>query len=415
MTTYSSTYIGTRNPGTYGTGGGEPARQQADYERRAEDSINTTSVTIREVRSRPESDLVALFHRALVSLATVRGQLARDHRTTDATHFGCRRDGAEVIVGDGAHAYTPLHTASYREYGALFLRRLRDVIARLRHDLTAFHETTTSIESRAFDRTSRFSIEVVTGRELEARRWTEPPSSEELTTIVGPPAASPEERMPERIKAKLLLLKTTAPALYEREKMWFYLDLINKAYPSPQRRDPSGRAYVEGSDFSNLKSVYVVATSRLEVGGKLMALSKYLTWMYYDLTEDPVERMVERSKAIIMHQDAFLVEPMLVEITALFARCVSWHPTDEPVAGEFTELKNRVALLSYTFSHAMPFRRGSAAIQEWLRAAIFRSHGLDMTYNRDALADLDALTALSLGDFALVHNRNTTLARRVVA
>jgi hypothetical protein len=178
--------------------------------------------------------------------------------------------------------------------------------------------------------------------------------------------------------------------------MSHYLKALAIECPSPKQiPTASGRIILAGNP-SNLKSMYVLATNRLEVDGKLYAMSQYLTWMYCDYSEDPVDRMVKHSKVMVIHQDTFLIETTVKNIAKIFKESVLWNRDKDSLA----DLKNKVALLRYEFAHSMPFVRGSAAIAEWLEAAIYHHHGFtEFRHSKTSLTDLEALTSLTLEDF----------------
>ncbi|MBS0585350.1 MAG: hypothetical protein JSR76_03495 [Verrucomicrobia bacterium] len=373
MAAYTSCYSFERDPRKYAID------RQGDYERRAEEGIARGDASIREVRTRAPGDLTLLFYELISKFASLRSAIALSHGTTDGAYFGQRRDEARFLgTCGGHHVHTPLDGEPYLTYQNGFLEKLSSLLQK------PLPPTTT------LGRRSIFEITVFNHRALAERKWDTPPFIEEIRRGCGVSEVPLTEVIPiGKTKDCLSHLKEHDPELYLREKVFCALDEMKKRHPTIPD-----------------EASWVIATSHLDE----WELSTYFTWL------SPSERQpLTRSAVIVVHQDLFLIEPMLREINELFLRCIGWDPSAEPIPGEFTELKNRVSLLSYTFSHTMPFVRGSAAIQEWLRAAIFRSHGLEMTYNRDASADLDALTALSLGDFVTVHNRNTTLARRVVA
>jgi hypothetical protein len=162
---------------------------------------------------------------------------------------------------------------------------------------------------------------------------------------------------------------------------------IQKNYPSPRMVFlESGFQSREGKD-ENLKSFNVVATSRIKVNGKSYAASQYITWLYRDFQTDPLTRMKECSKVVIMHQDKFLVEETLKEISKIFAKIVLWDKKDPQ------ELKETMAIFRRYFAHAMPKERGSAAEAEWYERMLYLSHDYLVTYNNKVMIDLEALTS----------------------
>ena len=133
------------------------------------------------------------------------------------------------------------------------------------------------------------------------------------------------------------------------------------------------------------KSDWVLVTQRLEINGKSYALSKYLTWMYRDHREDPVEHMREWSIINVIHQDVCLIEDMLKEIGIIFSDIITWKTTDM-----LSSLKEKIGLLQYLFAHAMPYDRGSEAISEWLESALYRYHGYSLNRKKGKRVNLYA-------------------------
>lgn len=150
------------------------------------------------------------------------------------------------------------------------------------------------------------------------------------------------------------------------------------------------------------KSDWVLITARSEINGQLYALSHYVTWMYRTFKDDPVEHMKERSIISILHQDTFLIKPMLNDIAKVFKEAIEWNREN------IKDLKERVALLQYELAHAMPFHRGSAAISEWIEMAIYEFHGYKLTYNPKKMVNLEALTSM-LPDFVKNYDSLVTL------
>lgn len=97
----------------------------------------------------------------------------------------------------------------------------------------------------------------------------------------------------------------------------------------------------------------------------------------------------------VVQQDPFDIEKTLRSVRAAFDKAMKWT-SERPEE----DLKIAMGLIRYQFAHAMPFKRGSAAIAEWLETAIYRYHGFDRFQQPcDRLLDLDAFTAFSLKEF----------------
>lgn len=108
---------------------------------------------------------------------------------------------------------------------------------------------------------------------------------------------------------------------------------------------------------------------------------------------DPIDK-IAFSKVAILHQNRYLIEPVLQKISKIFKKALEWSPPSP-----LNHLKSYVGLIRYLFSHAMPFDRGSAGIGEWLEIMIYRFHGFSCKHNNEAKGDLEALVAPFLSTF----------------
>ena len=407
MTSASSyaSYITERNPGKYGG-------RQEDYVAQSQRAIDSATRQIIAGVSE-KKDLTVLFFEVLHDLSAARQNIARTHGTETSESFGRRRGlvctAEELGKGEDPgfiSPYTILKGEEYSEYNSLFMGRLHRVLSTLRHDKRSFSETAYKETKTALGRVNKFEVEVLNNEAV--LRLGAIPTIEELNAAI-----TIEGRKPGTIvdfinsKEAILSLKTSVPDLYKRLRISLYLREIALSFPSPKKiTTPSGEVTVAENE-GNLKSLYVLATNRLEVNGKLYAISQYLTWMYCNHSEDPVDRMVRHSKVMIIHQDTFLTEDTLKDISKVFKETVLWNRDEESLV----HLKNKVALLRYEFSHNMPFQRGSAAIGEWLEIAIYRYHGFTKSHHsKTYLTDLEALTSFSLDDFLKRYDKTITIA-----
>ncbi|MCX6990875.1 MAG: hypothetical protein NTX49_07435 [Chlamydiae bacterium] len=404
-TSSHASYITERNPGKYGG-------RQEDYISQSHRAIEVATRQI-GVGVSEGKDVTALFYEVLRDLSAARQNIAIAHGTNSAESFGRKRElpctPEELARGENARyigAFTLLDGEEYSEYNSLFLDRLQRALRTLRHDIRGFSQTTYEETKKVLGRVNKFSAEVLTGEVL--LRLGTIPTIEELNAAI-----TIEGRKPENIidfvnsREAMLSLKSSAPDLDKRLRMSHYLKALAIECPSPTKMaTPSGEVIVAGNP-GNLKSMYVLATNRLEVDGKLYAISQYLTWMYCNYSEDPVDRMKRHSKVMVIHQDTFLIETTLKNIAKIFQEAILWNRDKEGL----TDLKNKVALLRYEFSHNMPFQRGSAAIAEWLEAAVYRYHGFtEFRHVKTSLTDLEALTSLTVDDFMKRYDRTIIMA-----
>jgi len=400
-----TSYITERSPGKYGG-------MQKDYAFQSKRAIEAAKIQI-SIGVSEGKDITALFHEVLHELASARQRIAADHRTKFSECFGRKRDLspspedlARGVKAQFIGAFTLLTGKEYSEYNSLFLDRLRLVLNTLKHDIRGFSETTYEETKKVLGLVNKFSAEVLTGESL--LRLGAIPTIEELNAAITIEGDKPINIIDfTNSREAMLSLKSSAPDLYKRLRMSHYLRALAIECPSPnQIRTDSGEIILEGNP-GNLKSMYVLATNRLELDGKLYAMSQYLTWMYCNYSQDPVDRMVKHSKVMVIHQDTFLIETTLKNIAKIFKESVLWNRDKESLV----DLKNKVALLRYEFAHNMPFIRGSAAIAEWLEAAIYHYHGFtEFHHSKTSLSDLEALTSLTLEDFMKRYDRTIALA-----
>ena len=88
---------------------------------------------------------------------------------------------------------------------------------------------------------------------------------------------------------------------------------------------------------------------------------------------------------------------MLQEMASAFQKAVLWDRRD------LFELKKLMALFRYGLV-CMPFARGTAAITEWLEAALYEYHGVQFQCDRDRMIDLEAYVHPFFSDFLEVYN-----------
>ncbi len=187
-------------------------------------------------------------------------------------------------------------------------------------------------------------------------------------------------------KEAMQKLKEKSPNDYLRLKLLGAIPMLRKNYPEDK------------------KSIWIHIAVRFSLNGKMQDLSEYLTWAYRDFVEDRVDAMTFESVFAILHQDPFLIETMLDDMAKIFKNIIEWNGQN------LKNLKDQVALFRYEHSHAMPFRRGSAAVAEWFERALYGAHGFKVAYNPDKMVDLEALTS-SLKEFVDNYDSMITLTK----
>ena len=370
----SSNYITDRRPDFYGG-------QQAEYLEFADQTINDGVVQLRTGMG-GKKDPSELFFELLGTYQRKRHEIALKHQTKNGEKFGEPRTGKDV-PGVG-FALTGLY-GQYEEYNTLFKEQLFPLIFKMSHNLREFYEKKTFVEETCLGRKIKFALEVKDT--AETKELTSPPTEAQVQAALGTDKSYEEIQNDYGL---MLRLKKERPEWYQKLNMRRILDQLNIDFPSPFQ---SG--ICEGN-MGNLKNLYVIGTLRIQIEDKMYAISRYVTWLYTDYSIDPVVRMMEHSKVYIVHQDTFLIDETLQEISRVFAKAVLWNKEKDSLKG----LKETVALIRFLFAHCMPSSRGDGAIGDWLELTIYRYHGFsDTRYNPNKLPCFEALSTLFLSTY----------------
>jgi hypothetical protein len=388
MTTFSpATYIIDRDPMKYGG-------KQEDYEKRMGALV---ALGIKRIKETPkeESKLVALFFELLKVFENERHAIALDHRTTHGAKFGTRRDLEGV--------YDFYHTFLDQQYTA-YNTKILDMFAKHMQGMALDRKNSTKkskkIEDTYLDRASSLEIEILEGTDLDESNWRRYVSEEEW------PSTFPKDLLMKREKGQLKAvelqtikeamrnLKKENPKFYQRCKMSVMFKELQEEFPSPKAIYSPDRSYYQlDGEEKNLKSFFLLATARLKINGKMYAISQYLTWLYRDFKESPIERMKKCSTVCVIHQDNFLINELLQDIAKIFAKAVLCDKQN------FDELQSLTGLFRFCFAHNMPDERGSASIGEVYEGCIYGSKNMGVAYNKEYMVDLEALTTPLLSQF----------------
>lgn len=372
-----STYIVNKEPNRYGG-------NQADFISRSKKIIEDGTVQLKAAIS----DGVCLkkaFFPLHEFLRKQRHGIAVAHKTPNAEHFGVRRNSDASIEMNFGHAFTYLNGAAYDEHGNKMLTRLQTHLAKMLviAEIRAFQPKIEQTEKLCLGKRSTFEVEILTQQEIFKRNWLEPADWTQSKKIaeVNAQNLTPFNRV--------AALKAAEPDLYRQDKMAQNITAMLNSSPEQE------------------KSGFVLATQRLEINGKLFPISQYLTWLNCNGKEEPIPFMTGRSKIVILHLDSTLIDEAMKDISALFERAVQWKKTEG-----VKELKDRVGLFCYEFSHTMPSCRGSEAVREYFENIIYHGiHGFDLKYDQDKSLGLEALT-LPLDEFMKVYQNTVTLTER---
>lgn len=369
-----STYIFERAPHRFG------GQQQAFVD--ASNAIVQNAANLFRNAISSNQDLIQLFFNTLASFGADRKSIAVDHGTPGAKDFGVRRDSdAEEWRGGWLYNYfSPFAmtrlSGPYSEYNARLVSQIQKQLKTMEYDKAEFKQTKSQVNfdpCLGRDSIAEYSILTREINDWEKFFFTEKDYQRiyELCEV-APTGDSIEPLL--RNKDAMQKLWEKSPEYYRRIKLLTSKNDLKHTFPKERKSD------------------WIHVAVRTQLNGKLRVFSEYLTWAYRDLVNDPVDKMMGRSIIAILHQDPFLIDMMLDDMSKIFKTTIEWNGKN------LKDLKDQVALFRYEFSHAMPFRRGSSAVAEWFERALYAFHGMKVAYNPDKLVDLEALTS-SLKEF----------------
>jgi hypothetical protein len=410
---YYPSYIVSQRPNRFGG-------QQEDYLVRSRQIIHETAEKI--IRCRESGgDLKKLFFEIIAELSRHRAQIAKDHRTNDAEHFGKRRD--EFFPG---RTSTVVLRKPYEEYGNKLLDLFSKYLGKMDLKGDGQFQKEYEVEETYNGKLSRLHFEVLDVKDLLGKKYVTPlkdylpryvPTQDELMSMKDEDWT--EEKILE-VREKFRKFKAENPEGYRLRRINLALYIVDVHHPSPSAYKIAPALVREkfskdeaNTILGNMKSLRVRAVLRTEIGGKLNALTEYYTWMYETgawledklPSEHPINRMKQCSKVLILHQDEYSIQPTLEDIAKIFESAVSWNKQTQTL----DELKDTMALLFHRATHNIRDLRGTAAANEWLQGAIFDSLKVENEVDKDKMLDLEAFTHPFLSDFAQVYHQMTQL------
>ncbi len=349
----------------------------------ASDNVND----IRDAVSK-KHNLQELFHTLVRNTASKCARLASEHDQSGVGSYGVRRDDD---TRSNFVNFSPL--SSGMNNSVLII--LASIMRKLSHTNNNFHEKQIEISSPCLNKGSVFEFELLTETDVHQRKWHEAPSiaAENAAAVLA--GAVVLERG-DKFDHKTLdrEIKKMHPDFYKRKKMACYFDLINQPKFRPIGKKGANEEYI--GNFSEEQALYVLGTARLQVNGKRYAIAHYLTKMYQQQSEDPIERLKKYSTVCILHQDIFLIDDMMTDIAKIFKKAIEWK-------GNIQELKNYVALICYELSFAFPYKFENEVIVESLQASIYRYHGFQ--FEKKGLVQVTAHAIPMLALFMERYNK----------
>lgn len=390
--------------------------QQDDYLNRARKIIEETGDKI-AIAMRNGDNLKEFFFTVIADLSLKRQEIAKDHNTKASHAFGFRRD----MDSPGKIAMLLLKPP-YEKYNQKILSLIGKYLKLC--ETTPGQFKTQKFESNYRGQTSTLNVEVLNLKDLSTKGYNK--SEQEYLpdyiknhehyckeNITGSSASD--------LREKYLKFKKESLESYNKIIGGFATRALIIECPSPSQLkiDPNSVRELypkEKADeiLGNLKSLYVHVTFRTSVNNQLLPMTRYVTWMYenYDWlhkktpTEHPIERMKLCSTVLMIHQDEFRIQETLLEIAKIFETVVKWDRNAQSI----NDLKETMALLMHLATHNIRDRRGTAAENEWLEAAIYHALGLNFKSDKTKSVDLEAFANPFLKDFVTLYKDMTNLS-----
>jgi|GEM_PF-2728240 hypothetical protein len=94
-----------------------------------------------------------------------------------------------------------------------------------------------------------------------------------------------------------------------------------------------------------------------------------------------------------VHQAPFLIDETLDLVAEIFAKAFVWK---KKIGLQYLTI--HIGLIRYLLTHIAPFKRGSAAISDWIETALYRYHGFS-DFQPSRQTDLKAISLLRLDHF----------------
>lgn len=353
MTSPTASYIYSRAPGRFGSLGAD-AIFQATAKAVVDDGVEKIK---KFIELQGSEKLHQEFFEILELIGSKRSEAALLSSSLGAENFGKRRDTYEGTVHFGTYA-TNLTTEPYAEYGARFLEShaplLSGSVDSLEEDSPSLMKSTkNSVEPEASLVQTRKDYAIFV------------PAVGEMARPEGC-LAWPNRKVGEAFKRE-------HPEEYKKEIRRMVLNNGKDPLPDKIR----------------------VITKRINLGprGGMYAMAQFL---------------IDRECVMVMHQDPFLVETTLQEISHLFQTAILWT-SDLGIE----KLQDQTALIRYLFALCMPFKRGSAAAGEWLDKIIYAYHDYSSCHSTETSGDLEAIIAIGFESFRLKY-RDMVLLNKII-
>lgn len=330
-----SSYVVSRSPLKYGG-------KQEDYLRQTQEIVHQTAQAIGQAVT-DKRDLTKFFHIVLADLGKKRHALAVEHGTEKSNAFGSRRDRCfykspidYTTIGKSYGNYSQKVLDVFKKYLPTSGNKTEIFEEGALYEFSSFPDSPEQFPSPFTVENGRRIYEICSLTFPEKKRW--------LSDFVDN-------------NHHMNLLRSKSPHDYAQILVTYNLFRMKVGFKST------------GSHWKRF-------STKQEIQGQLRPLSECIVYSVSGQAKPMVQ---------IIHTSAHHIEPILETVSHLFKQAIEWNGESRE------ELFLTMASIQYKLAHAMPFKRGSAAILEWIEMSIYCYHGFHLKYNKDYLVNLEAL------------------------
>ncbi|WP_420421076.1 hypothetical protein [Simkania sp.] len=260
------------------------------------------------------------FFHLLDHLASERAFFAKSSKTPHFEDFGAPRYNAEKQ--QVSKLMTPLAGPQYEAYGNKMIEYFQSLLKTMDYTAQGFAETKKTFDfPEVLGRKSRINVEIFNRENLS--KWTIPQDDtgirkwNEIGKAVGLKQVHSKSDLGHFFQElnqvfltpgnmeRLAKLKKLHPEYYKILKVNSLVNKLQEKFPQAEMTSQTS---------------YIYVTYRVEVQGKFVALSNYMTWTNVTGREDPVDAMKGRSAPILEHLDPLLIPVLLEDISLVFKK-----------------------------------------------------------------------------------------------
>ncbi|MEM1282607.1 MAG: hypothetical protein AAGG81_03555, partial [Chlamydiota bacterium] len=324
-------------------------------------------------------DFTELFYDILGHFASERNLIAKRAKTPGYRFFGVSRFQE---WGRTDKLFTP-HSFKYKDFGEQFLKDVPNYLKEIDYPT---EKSTKTEKTFAFDqslgRKSQVRVELLHGSYEGDLKYG---SQFELSEIIDAckifdktinRSFSAFDQFHKSVTwametgqvEALIRLKEEFPDLYHASKTVILMRQFDEEF----------------SDY--FEHEYAIITHRVEVEGKMVDLSTFITRFNSNEKNEPAGYINKKPCVLLEHQDPLLNTETLREISQIFKEIMELDPNEKAL------IDQKKKLMQYFLSHCTPFIRGSAAVTEWFGEAVVRTDKASFLARKPNLINLESLT-----------------------